>query len=67
MINKKIFIFYQVINNYFEIVIPYLSYHFNDKEIKNQAKEIKKIKNIFINDVKRMAEDYKTCLERVIK
>ena len=67
MINKKIFIFYQVINNYFEIVVPYLSYHFNDKEIKNQAKEIRKIKNIFINDVKRMAEDYKTCLERVIK
>ena len=66
MINKKIFIFYQVINNYFEIVVPYLSYHFNDKEIKNQAKEIRKIKNIFINDIKKMTKDYKTCLERIL-
>lgn len=66
MMDKKIFIFYQVINNYFEIVIPYLSYHFNDKEIKNQAKEIRKIKNIFINDIKKMTKDYKTCLERIL-
>lgn len=66
MMDKKIFIFYQVINNYLEIVIPYLSYHFNDKEIKNQAKEIRKIKNIFINDIKKMTKDYKTCLERIL-
>ena len=57
---------YQVINNYLEIVVPYLSYHFNDKEIKNQAKEIRKIKNIFINDIKKMTKDYKTCLERIL-
>lgn len=66
MMDKKIFIFYQVINNYLEIVIPYLSYHFNDKEIKNQAKEIRKIKNIFINDIRKMTKDYKTCLERIL-
>ena len=66
MMDKKIFIFYQVINNYLEIVVPYLSYHFNDKEIKNQAKEIRKIKNIFINDIKKMTKDYKTCLERIL-
>lgn len=66
MIDKKIFIFYQVINNYFNIVIPYLSYHFNDKRIKNQTKEIRKFKNIFISDIRRMAEDYKICLERIL-
>lgn len=66
--NKKSFIIYQVINNYFEIVIPYLSYHFNDKEInkKNEKEEISKIQIIFVIQMKRMLEDYKICIGRII-
>ena len=66
--DKKSLIFYQVISNYFEILIPYLSYHFNDKNInkETQKKEVFKIKVVFVTQIKRILEDYKACLERII-
>lgn len=66
--NKKSFIIYQVINNYFEMIIPYLSYHFNDRNItkETEEKEIFKIKTIFINHMDRIIEDYKVCIKRII-
>lgn len=65
--NNKVSIFYQIVVNYFEIIIPYLSYHFNDTKIKNEKKKIKKIKEIFVRHTKELIEDYVLCLERVIK
>ncbi len=60
-------IFYQVIVNYLELVIPYLSYHFNDTKIRNEKKKVKKIKEIFIKQIIDMLDDYILCLERVIE
>ncbi len=60
-------IFYQVIVNYLELVIPYLSYHFNDIKIRNEKKKVKKIKEIFIKQIIDMLDDYILCLERVIE
>lgn len=65
--NNKTSIFYQIIVNYFELIIPYLSYHFNDIKIKNEKKKVKKIKEIFVKQIKEFLDDYILCLERVIK
>lgn len=58
--------FYQNLVNYFLIVAPYLSYHFNDINVKNESKKVKKIRDIFVNQIKNMFDDYILCLERVI-
>ena len=65
--NNKLSIFYQVIVNYYQLIVPYLSYHFNDVKIKNEKKKVKKIKEIFLNQIEDIIEDYILCLERVIK
>jgi len=65
--NNKTSIFYQIIVNYFELIIPYLSYHFNDIKMKNEKKKVKKIKEIFVRQIKEFIDDYILCLERVIK
>ncbi len=65
--NNKTSIFYQIIVNYLELVIPYLSYHFNDIKIKNEKKKVKKIKEIFVRQIKEFLDDYILCLERVIE
>ncbi len=59
-------IFYQILANYFQMVVPYLSYHFNDLKVKNEKKKVKKIKEIFIEQMKNITNDYIICLERVI-
>jgi len=58
--------FFQILNNYFSIVIPYLLYHFNDINVKNEAKKVKKIKDIFVKQMKNMLNDYTLCLKRVL-
>lgn len=68
MLHKnKSFLLHQVLVNYFQIVMPYLFYHFNDKNIKSEKKQIKKIKEIFIKQMENLFEDYSFCLERLIK
>lgn len=66
--HKKSFIIYQVINNYLEIIIPYLSYHFNDKNIDKTTEkdEVFRIQVIFVMQMKRILEDYKVCIGRII-
>ena len=64
--NNKLSIFYQIIVNYFQLIIPYLSYHFNDVKIKNEKKKVKKVKEIFVKQIEEVLNDYIFCLERVI-
>lgn len=61
------FIFYQVLVSYFEILIPYLSYHFNEKKLKNEKLKVKMIKEIFIKQIENMFDDYVLCLKRIAK
>ena len=61
------FIFYQVLVSYFEILIPYLSYHFNEKKLKNEKLKVKMIKEIFIKQIENMFDDYVLCLKRIVK
>ena len=65
--DKSFFIFKQIITNYLEIMIPYLSYHFNDKILINEYEEVKNIKKIFIKQIKNITNDYILCLERLKK
>ncbi len=64
---QSFFSIYEIISNYFDMVIPYLSYHFNDIKVKNESKKVEKIKNIFLRQISELIEDYKDCLERLIK
>lgn len=64
--NNKLSIFYQIIVNYFQLMVPYLSYHFNDMKVKQEKKKLKKIKEIFIKQIEEILSDYILCLERVI-
>jgi len=71
VIHKKISesnlpVVYQIINNYFQMIVPYLSYHFNDTKVKKEAKKIKKIKEIFVSQMEEFIDDYIYCLERSI-
>ncbi len=64
--NNKLTIFYQIIVNYFQLMVPYLSYHFNDIKIKQEKKKLKKIKGIFVRQIEEILEDYILCLKRII-
>lgn len=59
-------IFYRVLLNYYEIVIPYLNYYFNDVKINQEFKKLQKIKNIFASQVEGLIDDYIYCIKRVI-
>ncbi len=63
-VNNRIIL--MILKNYFMFLLPYLSYHFNDKELKNESKKIEKIKKIFLNQIKLLLSDYKQCLERIV-
>lgn len=63
--NNKIL--YWILGNYLDIVLPFLSFHFNDMKIKNEVKKIKLIKSIFAEQVKKIIDDYIYCLKRIIK
>ncbi|MDX4038466.1 motility associated factor glycosyltransferase family protein [Aliarcobacter skirrowii] len=55
-----------ILLNYFQIVIPYLNHHFNDKELIQEYNKVQKIKEIFINQVEVLLDDYILCLKRVL-
>jgi hypothetical protein len=57
----------QVLRNYLQIILPYLSYHFNDLKIKNENKKVILIKEVFINQIEIILNDYLLFLERVVK
>ena len=57
----------QILRNYVSMILPYLSYHFNDIKIKGEEKKIKQIKSILLKQVENILEDYILCLERVSK
>ena len=59
-------IFYRVLLNYYEIVVPYLNYYFNDLKINQEFKKLQKIKNIFASQVEGLIDDYIYCIKRVI-
>jgi hypothetical protein len=61
--NKLIMV---ILKKYLMMLMPYLSYHFNDIKIKNEPKKVNKIKEIYVNQLKIIFEDYIFCLERVL-
>jgi len=56
----------QIITLYCELYFPYLSYYFNDKNIKAERNKVNKIKEIFVNQIKKLLDDYIECLKRVV-
>ncbi|MFW2601124.1 6-hydroxymethylpterin diphosphokinase MptE-like protein [Aliarcobacter butzleri] len=65
--NNDILTLYKILFNYYEIVIPYLNYHFNDMRINQEYKKVEKVKNIFIEQVDCLINDYVLSIERVLK
>ncbi len=57
----------QILRNYLQMTLPYLSYHFNDLKIKNENKKVILIKEIFIKQIEIILNDYILFLERVVK
>ncbi|BAK74558.1 6-hydroxymethylpterin diphosphokinase MptE-like protein [Arcobacter sp. L] len=55
-----------IMKNYYRILFPYLSYHFNDIKVKDEEKKIKKIKKIFEEQIENILNDYILCLERIL-
>jgi hypothetical protein len=64
---QKILPLYKVLLNYYEIVVPYLNYHFNDIKINQEYKKVNKIKSIFSLQIENLINDYILCIERLIK
>ncbi|MDX4067230.1 DUF115 domain-containing protein [Aliarcobacter skirrowii] len=58
--------FFQIIVGKFQIVIPYLFYHFNDIKVKNEEKKVKKIRDVFVKQITNLVNDYIICLKRVL-
>ncbi|MFW2592082.1 6-hydroxymethylpterin diphosphokinase MptE-like protein [Aliarcobacter butzleri] len=63
---RKSLSFYQIIFQYLEMLIPYLSYHFNDVRIKDENKKVNKIKEIFVKQITNIINDYTFCIKRVL-
>lgn len=61
--NKLIIV---IIQKYLMMLLPYLSYHFNNLKIKKENKKIEEIKKIFIKQMEIIIKDYIICLDRVI-
>ena len=57
----------QILRNYLQIILPYLSYHFNDLKIRNENKKVALIKEVFIKQIEIIVNDYILFLERVVK
>ncbi|MFY4861132.1 hypothetical protein ACOTVM_11360, partial [Aliarcobacter butzleri] len=64
--NNNILTLYKILFNYYEIVVPYLNYHFNDLKINQEYKKVEKIKNIFVEQVDYLISDYILCIERIV-
>lgn len=58
--------FFQIIVGHFQIVIPYLFYHFNDIKVKNEEKKVRKIRDVFVKQTTNLVNDYIICLKRVL-
>ncbi|MFY9107172.1 6-hydroxymethylpterin diphosphokinase MptE-like protein [Aliarcobacter cryaerophilus] len=58
--------FFQIIVNKFQIILPYLLYHFNDIRVKNEEKKVKKIRDLLVKQLTNLIYDYTTCLKRLI-
>lgn len=58
--------FFQIIVGHFQIIIPYLFYHFNDIKVKNEEKKVRKIRDIFVKQITNLVNDYIICLKRVL-
>ena len=58
--------FFQIIVGKFQIVIPYLFYHFNDIKVKNEEKKVRKIRDVFVKQITSLTNDYIICLKRVL-
>ena len=56
----------QIITLYCELYFSYLSYYFNDKNIKAERNKVNKIKDIFVNQIRKLLDDYIKCLKRVV-
>lgn len=52
--------------NYVLTIEPYLGYHFNDKDLKDEANMVKKVKNIWCKQLLHLAEQYKQIVEKAI-
>lgn len=65
--NNDILTLYKILFNYYEIVVPFLNYHFNDMRINQEYKKVEKVKNIFIEQVDCLINDYVLSIERVLK
>ncbi|MFV7790732.1 6-hydroxymethylpterin diphosphokinase MptE-like protein [Aliarcobacter lanthieri] len=57
---------YDIVFSYTQLYFPYLSYYFNDKNIKAERKKVDKIKDIFINQIKNIIDDYLVCIKRIL-
>ena len=65
VISFKTPILYQFITFYGETIIPYLLYFFNNKKLKNEARTLKKLKEIYMKQTERLIKDYIFCIERI--
>lgn len=65
--NNDILTLYKILFNYYEIVVPFLNYHFNDMRINQEYKKVEKVKNIFTEQVDCLINDYVLSIERVLK
>ncbi|RBQ32716.1 hypothetical protein CRU92_03090 [Arcobacter sp. FW59] len=64
--DNDILILYKVLHNYYEMVIPYLNYHFNDSRLNQEYKKVEKIKDIFTTQVENLINDYIFCINKII-
>ena len=56
-----------IFKNYFQIILNYLNYAFNDKKLKNTDKKLKQVNDLLINDITSMLENYTKFLENMIR
>ena len=61
----KVGFMYHILNDYSKIILPYLSFHFNDIKIKNEKKKVENLKKILIKQIEKLIKDYIDCLERL--
>lgn len=55
----------EILKVYSMTIFPYLSFHFNDIKVKNEAKKICGIKKILVNQLRNILTDYIKCIERI--
>ena len=54
-----------ILKKYYLLVIPYLTYYFNERNIKDERKKLNKIKNIFIKQVEDILNDSLNILNKI--